>query len=260
MAITDTPNPSSEAPTYRPPAPPAPSAHTRRAPRIIATAIIVIGVLTLVAGAALGFATTQQDRAGYFHTDTGRVQSAGFAIASDQHELDVANGDVPRAVNNAITFRIRATSVNAAKPLFIGVARVADVDAYLASVRHDVVTSLDDSPLTVDYRAVEGTTVPSRPDAQPFWLASASGTGTQELRWHPYDGDWTVVVMNADGSRAVAAQADFGVRVGWLAPIAFGLAVAGFVFVVAGAVIWLTLGRSRPQRAANDEFVPTAAS
>jgi hypothetical protein len=121
--------------------------------------------------------------------------------------------------------------------VFIGVARTADVDTYLADVEHDVVTELDNSPLSVQYDAVNGTSVPSRPGVQPFWTASASGTGSQELKWHPRGGEWTAVVMNADGSHGVVAQADFGVRLGWLVPVAIGLAVVGLALVAGGVVI-----------------------
>ena len=38
------------------------------------------------------------------------------------------------------------------------------------------------------------------PGKQRIWAASAQGAGAQALTWDVADGDWSVVVMNADGS------------------------------------------------------------
>ncbi len=48
------------------------------------------------------------------------------------------------------------------------------------------------------------------PAEQTFWVASATGAGEQTLEWEPEDGSWNVVVMNADGSRGVAADLSIG--------------------------------------------------
>ena len=50
------------------------------------------------------------------------------------------------------------------------------------------------------------------PADEPFWVASAKGTGTLALDWEPTAGDWRAVVMNADGSRGVTTELEFGAR------------------------------------------------
>ena len=47
--------------------------------------------------------------------------------------------------------------------------------------------------------------------------------GTQALTWKPDVGRWAVVVMNADGSRRVAADVSVGAKTGVLLPIGIGL-------------------------------------
>ena len=41
------------------------------------------------------------------------------------------------------------------------------------------------------------------PGEHDIWVAQSSGTGTQIVDWRPEDGDWTVVVMRADGDAGV---------------------------------------------------------
>lgn len=205
--------------------------------------LISVGILVLVAGVALGGVLTRRDRAGFFHTDTGPLRSDGYALTSQPDEFGAADPDIPATFDDLVTFRVRATSQAADRPVFIGVASRADVDRYIDGVARDVVTEIDTSPFRASLRPVGGTAKPSAPGAQTFWIASTSGSGEQELRWNVRDTDSTVVIMNADGSRQVVTQADVGVRVGWLVQIAIGLAVIGTVSIASGALIWFRIAR-----------------
>ena len=61
-------------------------------------------------------------------------------------------------------------------------------------------------PFHVEYRHREPASVArARPATQRFWDASVQGDGAQALAWDVEDGDWSVVVMNADGSPGVDA-------------------------------------------------------
>ena len=71
------------------------------------------------------------------------------------------------------------------------------------------------------------------PGDSDIWTASASGTGDQQLTWDATSGDWVVVLMNADGSRDVAADVAVGATVpalGWL--VAGLLAVGGVLLLI----------------------------
>ena len=81
-------------------------------------------------------------------------------------------------------------------------------------------------------------------------MATASGTGGQELRWAPAAGDWTLVVMNADGSRPVVADLSFGATAPGLGAAWRGLFGLGGGALVLGSLIvalalWSASGRRR---------------
>ena len=109
--------------------------------------------------------------------------------------------------------------------VFVGIAPAADARAYLDGVQRTVVDGLGfDAPATGSDQLPGGE--PSGPPAdQDFWIAQASGHGTQEVTWEPADGDWMFVVMNADGSPLVGIEARIGAEfpslgwIGWVALI-----------------------------------------
>ena len=74
------------------------------------------------------------------------------------------------------------------------------------------------------------------PADQPFWAASATGAGEQTLEWEPEDGSWEVLVMNADGSRGVAADLSIGAELDPLIWIGIGLLVGGGLLAAVAAV------------------------
>ena len=105
----------------------------------------------------------------------------------------------------------------------------------MASFGHD--------PFTVRSDRVPGGPAPT-PAAEPFWVATASGQGTQTVAWDKERGAWSAVVMNADGSPGVGVRADVGLRFGFLLPLGIALLSAGLM-LAAGA--W-ALGRGNTQR------------
>ena len=81
-------------------------------------------------------------------------------------------------------------------------------------------------------------------------MATASGTGGQELLWAPVAGDWTLVVMNADGSRPVVADLSFGATAPGLSAVWGGLfGLGGGALVLGGLIValalWSASGRRR---------------
>ncbi|HAS12802.1 MAG TPA: DUF4389 domain-containing protein, partial [Acidimicrobiaceae bacterium] len=202
---------------------------------VIGSLAALVGFALLVSGAVLGWAhATQRDDAGYYATGSHPIESADHAVTSEHIDLglDVREGDwVP--FDDLGTVRIEATAPGG-EDLFVGIGASRDVDGYLDGVAHHQVDEVSMRPFEVDYRAVAGEATPAPPTEQPFWAASATG---EDLRWDVEDGDWTVVVMNPDGSAGVRADVSVGIKTDLLAPIAIGLAVAGLLALVVGAVL-----------------------
>jgi hypothetical protein len=129
--------------------------------------------------------------------------------------------------------RIRVTPVRPGAVLFVGIGPSADVDRYLARVRHTLISDF----WTSRVQAIGGGTAGSAPGTQGFWAASATGPGAQTLRWDPASGSWTVVVMNAGGRPGIHVRADLGAAMAALPWIAAGLLTAGAVVGAGGALL-----------------------
>jgi hypothetical protein len=71
----------------------------------------------------------------------------------------------------------------------------------------------------------------------PIWRAQAQGTGTQALTWRVQGRDWSVVVMNADGSPGIAFRADAGATVPWLVWVGVGVLVLGVLLAAASVAL-----------------------
>jgi len=127
--------------------------------------------------------------------------------------------------------------------------------AYLAGVKHDVLEDISTSPFRATYVPVTGGAPSSRPAAQTFWAATSTGTDEQQvLTWATQPGDWSVVMMNADGSEQVDAAISVGATVPILHSIAVGLLIGGGVLfliglglVIAAVVSYGRQPKMRPQ-------------
>jgi hypothetical protein len=122
------------------------------------------------------------------------------------------------------------------KPVFVGVAHKADVDRYLQGAEIDRVTDLDVDPFTLDKTHMSGETHPKPPATQSFWVAQSTGTKAN-LDWKVRDGNYRVVVMNADGSRGVDTQSRFEVEIPHLGTVAILALIFGLVTLGGGAAL-----------------------
>ena len=111
--------------------------------------------------------------------------------------------------------------------------READLDGYLAATAHDELREVRQG--ADRYRSREGGALPVTPSEAGIWVVSAEGEGTQSVEWDARDGRWAVAVMNADGSRAVAADVSVGARLGVLPWIGGALLLLGLLGLAVGA-------------------------
>jgi hypothetical protein len=216
------------------------------------TALVIGSILTLVSigslgvGAmALGTDLTRRDAAGYVTTGAHSFSTAGSALATVPAELD--SPGVGWLYSSVLlgNVRIRVTPVNGDSSVFVGIASSSDVDRYLAGVSHAVISEF----WTDRVYDVAGGSPGSAPGAQDFWVASASGAGTQTVNWDPQNGSWSVVVMDPEGRPGIDVVADLGATYQALLGIAIvSLAVGGIFLVVGVLLIVGSIRRSRQAR------------
>jgi hypothetical protein len=209
---------------------------------------MVIGVLLLLPGLGLlggGGIALWMD---VFHRSDGFVvspqesfSSDGYALVSDRIELSSVPYWVPVSENLG-TARLEVTGI-AARDVFVGIAPAIDARTYLDGVQRTVVDGLGfEGPVTGSDQ-LPGGEPPSPPADQDFWIASASGPGTQEVVWEPADGDWMFVVMNADGSPVVDVNARIGAEFTSLSWIGWALLVVGGTLTFVAVVLLVRAGR-----------------
>jgi hypothetical protein len=223
-------------------APSAPTAPTqqvgrRRVVRLVFGSLGLLVGLALIGGAIAGIVGLENNRdaSGYFVTHTHHYQTSSYALSTESLNVGSVTGALESSL---LRLRITATSNNAAKPLFVGIARTEDVARYLALVQHDELRDINFDPFKVAYRRI-GTGAPrALPSTHDFWQTRASGTGMQTISWPVKKGQWSAVVMNADGSRNISVDAQVAARLSgawWLvaAFIALGaLSLAGGIALV----------------------------
>ncbi|MFN8025011.1 MAG: DUF4389 domain-containing protein [Acidimicrobiia bacterium] len=214
--------------------------------RIVLTVIgALLIVLALVLGAAGGFLTwaytTQRDASGFFTTDAERFETLTYAVTSENVDLG-ARSDVGDRfdLGDLATVRIAAEGT---KAVFVGIGPSRAVDRYLRDVAHAEVTDIDVDPFRATYRVSAGGAPATAPADQTFWRVSAEGEGRQRIRWDLESGNWTVVVMNADGSRGVGVDVSAGVKADWVLPLGLGL-LGGFLVIGILGTVLLVLGVS----------------
>jgi hypothetical protein len=205
---------------------------------------VLFGLALLAGGGFLLWADRTQREDGYLTTPSERFETSTYALTRTQ--LDVETNGADWVLNDNWFGKIRIRGEGAeGKTLFIGVGPEPAVAKYLGSVAHASVEDVDFDPFRATYRSVAGGAPQGRPTDQRFWVASASGVGTQTLTWKVRDGDWSVVLMNADGSRGVAADIDLGAKLSFLLWVAIGVLIGGVLVTGGSAALIVLAARTR---------------
>ena len=105
----------------------------------------------------------------------------------------------------------------------IGIGRSRDVET-LAGVAFDRVTDIEFPPFELGLSRVPGSMRATPPAVETFWVASSESTNDAQLRWRITDGEYSMVIMNADGAPGVITAA----RVQLVLPNTFPLSLAVF--------------------------------
>jgi hypothetical protein len=227
-------------------------------------ALIVTGSLAtllavgLLAGGGLAlWGNAQKDSDGYLSTDTHQFEAGTRALATENLDIDLDGGDVIMDTGDLGKVRLQVESRDD-KPVFVGIARTNDVDDYLAGVSHTTLTDVSTTPFDADYDDHSGHRRPVAPADAQIWAASEQGSGKQTLNWEIEDGDYSVVVMNADGSAGVDADISTGANIPFLDEIGW-TAVGSGSFVLIMGIALIVIGTRRPSNPGGTAAITDAA-
>jgi hypothetical protein len=215
---------------------------------VLVVAGILVSLLALAAvasGAGLLVVNhTERDSAGFFSTGQEPFRTNSYALVSEEVDIGTDGPDWLFEEGRLATVRLRGSSEDG-REIFLGIAPASQVRSYLAGTRHDVVTDFDVDPFRATYRSSPGTSAPAEPASQTFWSASASGSGSQSIEWDVAEGNWSVVVMNADASPGVDVELSVGAKVGFIFWVGLGLLIFGVILLAGGATM-IFFGLRRP--------------
>jgi len=225
---------------------PLPRAHSQPSRRPAAVwvggVIALIGVVLALSGVAVLAVFGGDDTLSSGPHD---LSAPTAAIVSGTAEIDDTTGIAD--VLGQPRLRL-AAEAEGDRDIFVGVGPAEDVDAYLAGIAVTEVTDFDIAPFKLTRHDEPGEGTPAPPVDQPFWLASSTGADRASIDWKVRDGDYRLVVMNADGTLGVDTVSKAGVTLPRMASIAGGAAIAGLIALVAGlAALFVGARRSRPR-------------
>ena len=212
----------------------------------ITGAIASLLAVALVAGGALAlWGDAQKDNDGYLRTDTERFSAGTRALAT--HDLDVDLGDAGWIAQTDDLGKIKLSAQSRdGKPLFVGIARTTDVERYLAGVPHTTVSDVEVTPFGADYERHGGNRHPVSPEHAGIWQASSYGDGKRTIEWKIDDGDYSIVVMNADGSLGVDADVSAGANIPFLDELGWSAIGSGaFALILGLGLIALAVRKTR---------------
>jgi hypothetical protein len=208
-----------------------------RVVRLVLGGLCLLMALALIGSAIAGIfgLENNRDATGYFVTHPHHYQTHSYALSTESLHVGGMTGALETGL---VRIRLTATSMDASKPLFVGIAPTKDVDRYLARVTHDELRDINFDPFRVEYLR-RGAGAPSTlPSTRGFWQTSTSGTGPQTVSWPVKAGRWSAVVMNADGTRHVSVDAQLAARLSgaWWFVVAF-IALGSVALLVGIALV-----------------------
>jgi hypothetical protein len=222
---------------------------------IVGVLLVLLGTGMTIAGTVIAVAATAAaDGEGFLTTRDVDLRTDGAAIVVDGPDLASTPGDWTPWVDE-LDLRATVTADAPDGEVFVGIGRHDDVAAYLDGVTYDEVTRIDDGR-RVTYRTQSGARTATPPGDETFWVATATGPGTQVLTWTAEPGTWTAVVMRPDGADGVAVTASAGARSDVLLPTGIGIGLVGLALLAVGTALVVVALPSAHQQPAAPARVP----
>jgi len=211
--------------------------------------ILLISMALIAGGGTLLWVNSRYvDNAGYFTSDTLHVDRDSYAVVAGPIELDETAVRVLRTIGVITVFEFHGENNNPSKQIFMGVADEAELEDYLDNVEYDDVNNigfgwhLDLGAIT--YVNHPGYDEPSLPASESIWAVSVVGTASETLVWETRAGNYSIVVMNGDGSKNVDLDVVFKAKIPSLVKFGVGFLVSGIILLaIASLMIFLAVRR-----------------
>jgi hypothetical protein len=182
---------------------------------------------------------------GYLVSGSETFSTPGYAIVSERIDLTTGADWVPLSETLGAV-RVEVTGQNPDAAVFVGIAPVADAAAYLADVEYTLIRDFGADTPGSSQTLVPGGAPTGPPGDQDFWTSQSSGPGTRQLTWSPAEGDWLLVIMNADASPGVTVDVRLGATFPALTGLAWGLLIGGLFCLLVGVLLIVLAIRRRP--------------
>lgn len=214
---------------------------------------LIVGGLAIIVAIVAG-----RDDDGFFRSPAYQLTTADYALTSDEISLAPHPGDWWPSGLVDVRFEVESPSGQAA---FFGIGPAEAVDTYLSGVARSRVTGLGLTDEDVTYRTIGGGAPISSPADQTFWVLAATTSDRQTLTWEVAEGDWGIVIMNADGSAGVTVNTVFAVRIPVLIWIGLGMVLGGLLFgAIAAALLVVAFNRRGAEAMPLEPTAPGAFS
>lgn len=203
---------------------------------IIGSLVTALAGPQLIAAAALATVLAVGGSDGFITAPAARVETSSSAIVTQPIDLEssLADAAVPE-------IRIAVTAGReGGDAIFVGIGPSDAVSEYLDGVAVAELGGVRGNPPRIQIREIDGTVAADSPDAQSFWVASASGAGVQTATWVLEPGDWTLVIMNSDASPGIDSSLRIGVEAPWAAPVAAVFAIVSAISLLVGLALLIS--------------------
>lgn len=204
---------------------------------ILGTLALLVSVPFIFGGAAVLLVNSALvDNEGYICTDPVHLDSDSHAIVATPDDMD-EDSDWFWWLGRFADLKIEGSSHGASEQIFIGIAEARDVDEYLDDVAYDEMVEFSTKASEITYDSHTGDHEPVSPTNVSFWAASAYGIEKQTLVWEHDVDDYSLVIMNADGTAEVDVNMVFCVKIPQMGGFGVGILIAGIVFLVIGILM-----------------------
>jgi hypothetical protein len=195
--------------------------------------------------------------------DLGPSQLATKTSAIVSPVASIKNTSIASAVLGKQTVSLAVSPVPGTRAVFVGIARAADADRYLAGVARQQVTDLGIDSLGGNALIHGRRAVLAPPASERFWVAKASSTSTAKLNWRVRDGQYTVVIMSANGRPGFATTTALAFEAPNVPLYSLAMLLVGLMVLAAGTTLIVRVSRraesaSSADRAPGDPAATTA--